>query len=120
MNIGYESTLLHQVVFSYLMTLTLPSSSFAPMQEGRRVWDNLRKLLIFNLPVNFAQGFTIFFGEGMIWVGKGARNGQECGSMASDDHSSLLPAYVVGFKEAPLTATQVLYVNLVTAVTMGM
>ena len=40
--------------------------------------------------------------------------------MASDDHSSLLPAYVVGFKEAPLTATQVLYVNLVTAVTMGM
>ena len=35
-------------------------------------------------------------------------------------HSSLLSAYVVGFKEAPLTATQVLYVNLVTAVTMGM
>lgn len=47
------------------------------VREGRRVWDNLRKLLIFNLPVNFAQGFTIFW------------------------------AYVVGFQDAPLTAIQV-------------
>jgi magnesium-transporting ATPase (P-type) len=60
------------------------------IKEGRRVWDNLRKLLIFNLPVNFAQGFTIFW------------------------------AFVVGFENSPLTAIQVLYVNLVTAVTMGM
>ena len=96
-----------------------PDDNFASIvtavEEGRRVWDNLRKLLVFNLPVNFAQGFTIFF------------------------------AYVVGFKHAPLTAIQVrntllppcfnsaaggeilsftlfqvLYVNLVTAVTMGM
>ena len=58
-----------------------PDDNFASIvtavEEGRRVWDNLRKLLIFNLPVNFAQGFTIFF------------------------------AYVVGFKSAPLTAIQV-------------
>ncbi|KAI8475578.1 MAG: cation transporting ATPase [Monoraphidium minutum] len=62
----------------------------AAVKEGRRVWDNLRKILLFNLPVNFAQGTSIFW------------------------------AYVLGFKEAPLTAIQVLYVNLITAVTMGM
>ena len=33
----------------------------AAVKEGRRVWDNLRKVLIFNLPVNFAQGFSILF-----------------------------------------------------------
>ena len=66
------------------------ASIVTAVKEGRRVWDNLRKLLVFNLPVNFAQGFTIFFG------------------------------YVIGFESAPLTAIQVLYVNLVTAVTMGM
>ncbi|GBF92410.1 carbonate dehydratase [Raphidocelis subcapitata] len=62
----------------------------AAVREGRRVWDNLRKILLFNLPVNFAQGTSIFW------------------------------AYALGFKEAPLTAIQVLYVNLVTAITMGM
>lgn len=56
----------------------------AAVREGRRVWDNLRKILLFNLPVNFAQGTSIFW------------------------------AYVIGFHEAPLTAIQVLYVNLVT------
>eukprot|EP00878_Enallax_costatus_P016801 GHUV01017632.1.p1 GENE.GHUV01017632.1~~GHUV01017632.1.p1 ORF type:complete len:499 (+),score=115.77 GHUV01017632.1:381-1877(+) len=61
----------------------------AAVKEGRRVWDNLRKILLFNLPVNFAQGTSIFW------------------------------AYVIGF-QAPLTAIQVLYVNMVTAITMGM
>lgn len=42
------------------------------------------QILLFNLPVNFAQGTSIFW------------------------------AYVVGFHESPLTAIQVLYVNLVT------
>jgi len=54
------------------------------------VWDNLRKILIFNLPVNFAQGTCI------MW------------------------SYVIGFAHAPMTAKQVLYVNLITAVTLGM
>jgi hypothetical protein len=31
----------------------------AAVREGRRVWDNLRKILLFNLPVNFAQGGSI-------------------------------------------------------------
>jgi len=74
--------------------MVLADDNFASIvhavEEGRRVWDNLRKLLVFNLPVNFAQGLTILFG------------------------------YVVGFESSPLTAIQVLYVNLVTAVTMGM
>lgn len=59
------------------------------VEEGRRVWDNLRKILIFNVPVNIAQGSSIFW------------------------------SYVIGFNHIPLTAIQVLYVNMVTAVTMG-
>jgi hypothetical protein len=31
----------------------------AAVRQGRRVWDNLRKILLFNLPVNFAQGGAI-------------------------------------------------------------
>jgi hypothetical protein len=42
-----------------------------------QVWDNLRKILLFNLPVNFAQGTSIFW------------------------------AYVIGFHVSPLTAIQV-------------
>lgn len=42
------------------------------------------QILLFNLPVNFAQGTSIFW------------------------------AYVIGFHESPLTAIQVLYVNMVT------
>ena len=53
------------------------ASIVAAVREGRRVWDNLRKILIFNLPVNFAQGTCI------MW------------------------AYVIGFAAAPMTAKQV-------------
>eukprot|EP00879_Flechtneria_rotunda_P008837 GHRR01009257.1.p1 GENE.GHRR01009257.1~~GHRR01009257.1.p1 ORF type:complete len:212 (+),score=53.97 GHRR01009257.1:507-1142(+) len=62
--------------------MVLADDNFATIvdavKEGRRVWDNLRKILLFNLPVNFAQGFCIFW------------------------------AYVIGFEEPPLTAIQVL------------
>lgn len=59
--------------------------------EGRRVWDNLVKILLYNMPVNFAQGLSVFF------------------------------AYVVpGVETVPLTAIQVLYVNMITSVTMGL
>jgi P-type E1-E2 ATPase len=53
------------------------ASIVAAVREGRRVWDNLRKILLFNLPVNFAQGMSV------MW------------------------AYIVGFSDAPLTAKQV-------------
>jgi magnesium-transporting ATPase (P-type) len=74
--------------------MVLADDNFASIvkavEEGRRVWDNLRKILIFNLPVNIAQGTSIFW------------------------------SYVIGFHFPPLTAIQVLYVNMVTAITMGM
>jgi magnesium-transporting ATPase (P-type) len=73
--------------------MVLADDNFATIvtavREGRRVWDNLRKILLFNLPVNFAQGGSIFW------------------------------AFVFQMHDMPLTAMQVLYVNLVTAVTMG-
>ena len=36
------------------------STILAAVREGRRVWDNLRKILTFNLPCNFAQGMSVF------------------------------------------------------------
>ncbi len=38
------------------------ASIVAAVREGRRVWDNLRKILVFNLPSNFAQGTCIMWG----------------------------------------------------------
>merc|ERR1719215_1893426 len=35
----------------------------AAVKEGRVVWDNLRKVLLFNTPVNNAQGLTVLFGR---------------------------------------------------------
>jgi P-type E1-E2 ATPase len=43
------------------------ASIVAAVRQGRRVWDNLRKILIFNLPVNFAQ----VGGAGRFGVGGG-------------------------------------------------
>lgn len=63
----------------------------AAVREGRRVWDNLRKILILTLPVNFAQGLVIFFS---LCIG--------------------------GLREVPLTVFQVLYVNMITSVTIGL
>lgn len=62
----------------------------AAVREGRKVWDNLRKILVFNQPVNFAQGLCIFF------------------------------SYVFSLSAEPLNTKQILYVNMVTAVTMGL
>jgi magnesium-transporting ATPase (P-type) len=53
------------------------------VREGRRVWDNLRKIMILNVAANLAQGLAIF------------------------------GAFVVGLEYAPLTAVGVLYVNMV-------
>jgi magnesium-transporting ATPase (P-type) len=32
------------------------------VREGRVVWDNLRKVLLVNTPVNNAQGLSVLFG----------------------------------------------------------
>ena len=60
------------------------------VKEGRRVWDNLRKILLFNMPANFAQGGVIFIAVCLQWP------------------------------VIPLTAIQVLYVNMITACTLGL
>lgn len=59
------------------------------VREGRTVWDNLRKVLFINTPINNAQGMSVLFG------------------------------IILGLPNAPLTPIQVLYCNLICAVTLG-
>jgi magnesium-transporting ATPase (P-type) len=59
------------------------------VREGRVVWDNLRKVLLINTPVNNAQGLSVLFGM------------------------------ISGLSFSPLTPIQVLYSNLICAVTLG-
>ena len=59
------------------------------VREGRVVWDNLRKVLLVNTPINNAQGMSVFFG------------------------------LLLGLNESPLSSIQVLYCNLICAVTLG-
>lgn len=59
------------------------------VREGRVVWDNLRKILLVNTPINNAQGMSVLF------------------------------ALACGLKNSPLTAIQVLYSNLICACTLG-
>lgn len=101
-----------------------------------RVWDNLRKILLFNLPVNFAQGTSIFWWVGAFFqiqfkfvflaVGGGRQLAgarpwfRRASARAGSPSWCHLPptppptprAYAIGFTESPLTAIQVLYVNL--------
>jgi len=66
------------------------------VKEGRVVWDNLRKVLMINTPINNAQGLSVLFG---IFCGFGR------GTSA--------------FDSVILTSIQVLYCNLICAVTLG-
>merc|ERR1711884_613793 len=59
------------------------------VREGRVVWDDLRKVLLVNTPVNNAQGLSVLVGLSL------------------------------GVPQAPLTPIQVLYSNLICAVTLG-
>jgi magnesium-transporting ATPase (P-type) len=59
------------------------------VREGRVVWDNLRKVLLVNTPINNAQGMSVLFG------------------------------LLFGLNETPLSSIQVLYCNLICAVTLG-
>lgn len=61
----------------------------AAVREGRVVWDNLRKVLLVNTPINNAQGMSVLFG------------------------------LLLGLNESPLSSIQVLYCNLICAVTLG-
>jgi magnesium-transporting ATPase (P-type) len=59
------------------------------VREGRVVWDNLRKVLLVNTPINNAQGLSVLFG------------------------------LAFGLQYSPLSPIQVLYSNLICAVTLG-
>jgi magnesium-transporting ATPase (P-type) len=61
----------------------------AAVREGRVVWDDLRKVLLVNTPINNAQGMSVLFG------------------------------LLLGLDHTPITSIQVLYCNLICAVTLG-
>lgn len=77
---------------SFLFQMILADDNFATIisavREGRAVWDNLRKVLFVNIPINNAQGMTVLFG------------------------------ILFGLTQSPLSSIQVLYCNLICAVTL--
>ncbi len=60
------------------------------IEEGRTVYDNIKKALMFILPTNGGQALTI------------------------------IAAIIFGFQQLPLTAVQILWVNMITAVTLAL
>ncbi len=74
--------------------MVLADDNFASIahavEEGRTVYDNLRKSILFILPTNGGQAMSI------------------------------IGAVLLGFAELPLTALQILWVNMVTAVTLAL
>ncbi len=74
--------------------MVLADDNFASIshavEEGRTVYDNLRKAILFILPTNG--------GEAMV----------------------ILAAIVMGFQQLPLTPVQILWVNMITAVTLAL
>merc|ERR1719329_518057 len=73
--------------------MVLADDNFATIikavEQGRTVWDNLRKVLLVNTPINNAQGLSVLFG------------------------------LLLGLAESPLSSIQVLYSNLICAVSLG-
>lgn len=59
------------------------------VKQGRVVWDNLRKVLLVNTPINNAQGLSVFV------------------------------ALCIGLPDTPITTIQILYSNFICAVTLG-
>merc|ERR1719162_2336535 len=80
--------------------MILADDSFATIieavREGRVVWDNLRKVLMINTPINNAQGLPVLFGIFFKFNRGDAQN-----------------------DKVILTAIQVLYCNLICAITLG-
>ena len=74
--------------------MVLADDNFASItravEEGRTVYDNLKKAILFILPTNGGEALVI------------------------------LAAIVLGFEQLPLTPVQILWVNMVTAVTLAL
>lgn len=62
----------------------------AAVEEGRTVYDNIRKAILFILPTNGGEALVI------------------------------LAAVILGFQQLPLTPVQILWVNMITAVTLAL
>jgi magnesium-transporting ATPase (P-type) len=60
------------------------------VEEGRTVYDNLKKAILFILPTNGGEAMVVLF------------------------------AILLGFREFPLTPVQILWVNMITAVTLAL
>lgn len=92
-NIGVAMGITGTDVSKEAAKIVLSDDNFATIvhavREGRRVWDNLVKVFLYNLPTNFAQGLVVFF------------------------------SFALGMKESPLTPIQVLYVNMIISVSLG-
>ena len=74
--------------------MVLADDNFASIahavEEGRTVYDNIRKSILFILPTNGGEALAI------------------------------IAAVLLGFQELPLTALQILWVNMITAVTLAL
>ena len=74
------------------------ASIVAAVKEGRTIYDNIRKTLLFILPTNGAQALVIILFLLAPWIFASA---------------------VTGVNEMPITAVQILWVNMITAVTLS-
>jgi P-type E1-E2 ATPase len=68
-NIGVAMGITGTDVSKEAAKIVLADDNFATIvgavREGRRVWDNLRKVFLYNLPTNFAQGLVVFASLGL-------------------------------------------------------
>lgn len=87
---GYNGTEAAKEAAEMVLTDDNFASIMHAVEEGRTVYDNLKKSIVFILPTNG--------GEALIVLG----------------------AIVLGFEQLPLTPVQILWVNMITAVTLAL
>ncbi|PHS76809.1 MAG: carbonate dehydratase [Rhodospirillaceae bacterium] len=89
-SMGNKSTEAAKEVAEMVLSDDNFASIACAVEEGRTVYDNIRKSILFILPTNGGEALTI------------------------------IAAVVLGFSELPLTALQILWVNMITAVTLAL
>jgi magnesium-transporting ATPase (P-type) len=85
---GKEGTDVAREASDMILTDDNFATIVSAVREGRIVWDNLRKVIFVNTPINFAQGLSVTFG------------------------------LLLGLEQSPLSSIQVLYCNLICACTL--
>eukprot|EP00775_Hariotina_reticulata_P011376 gene11376-11525_t len=75
------------------------ASIVAAVKEGRRVWDNIRKILIFNLPLNLAQGTSVLYSYILVMPASPltALQGRSLGQRRAEAFNVLVGAQVAYF-----------------------